>query len=437
MLTIKLSSGNTSWFLTAIYASPNYASRRDDWTNIQLLSEKVTGAWMILGDWNQIIGADEVRGGLFYLSRVEELMDVFHSCGLSTVNTQGGKFTWSRPRGDASRIYKRLDRAVSNLDWISIFTNSYLRILPRIGSDHCPILLHCGTPPARALPPFRWEASWALIPDYDKVVTDAWTRQASSICHQLQHVKEASVRFRQANGGNFKWRKLKLLKRMEGIARSLERIDSVRLILLDDELRKEYESLLAQEEVHWYQRSREKWVRLGDRNTSFFHAQTKMRCHRERIHGLVLPDGSWCEDEATIRHHARAYFQSLFASPTDAQQAEDPAASIPIPSPLPPIPESASLQLRKPVLREEISDVVNQFNGFFAPGPDGFPPFFYKHYWEILGPRIVEFVQEAYGNHVLPEGIARAFICLIPKVPSPTSLKILGLLLFVMCFIKS
>jgi len=36
-------------------------------------------------------------------------------------------------------------------------------------------------------------------------------------------------------------------------------------------LQKEYNDVLRQEEILWYQKSRENWVKLGDRNTSFFH----------------------------------------------------------------------------------------------------------------------------------------------------------------------
>ncbi|XP_022735617.1 uncharacterized protein LOC111288975 [Durio zibethinus] len=59
-----------------------------------------------------------------------------------------------------------------------------------------------------------------------------------------------------------------------------------------DELEKELDikrmlnKLLEHEEVTWMQRSRENWLRSGDKNTKFFHAQATQRSRANRINGL-------------------------------------------------------------------------------------------------------------------------------------------------------
>uniref|UniRef100_A0A803LHQ6 DUF4283 domain-containing protein n=1 Tax=Chenopodium quinoa TaxID=63459 RepID=A0A803LHQ6_CHEQI len=50
------------------------------------------------------------------------------------------QFTWTNKR-KIGPIFERLDKAWSNLEWISLFPSGHLKILPRLTSDHCPILL--------------------------------------------------------------------------------------------------------------------------------------------------------------------------------------------------------------------------------------------------------------------------------------------------------
>ena len=80
------------------------------------------------------------------------------------------------------------------------------------------------------------------------------------------------------------------------IQQCLETVDSIRLRQLEKELQEDYNNVLLQEELFWFQKSREQWVRLGDRNTRFFHMQTVMRRKRNKIHGLFMDDGSWSTD---------------------------------------------------------------------------------------------------------------------------------------------
>jgi hypothetical protein len=43
----------------------------------------------------------------------------------------------------------------------------------------------------------------------------------------------------------------------------------VRLVLLEKQLQEELDQILFQEEVLWYQKSREKWIKFGDKILSF------------------------------------------------------------------------------------------------------------------------------------------------------------------------
>ncbi|XVF47268.1 hypothetical protein PTKIN_Ptkin03bG0095800 [Pterospermum kingtungense] len=78
---------------------------------------------------------------------------------------------------------------------------------------------------------------------------------------------------------------------------------------------------MQKEKVFWMQRAKVNWLRDGDKNTKFFHAQASKRRKKNFIKGLKNNDGFWCGDQETIESIAKSYFQQLFDSqgPSDAE----------------------------------------------------------------------------------------------------------------------
>ena len=99
------------------------------------------------------------------------------------------------------------------------------------------------------------------------MVHSAWYRGAPDLVRYLQEAKEDSHAFNMQVFGDIFRRKHLLEARIDGIQRRLESIDLGNLILLEKDLQVEYNQVLHQEEMLWFQKSREQWVRFGDRNT--------------------------------------------------------------------------------------------------------------------------------------------------------------------------
>ena len=89
--------------------------------------------------------------------------------------------------------------------------------------------------------------------------------------------------------------------RIRGIQRSLENMDYASLTLLEKELQDGLNLVLFQEELLWFQKSREIWVQFGDRNTKYFHIQTLVRGKHNKIHGLFLDNGTWSTNPTQLK----------------------------------------------------------------------------------------------------------------------------------------
>ena len=61
--------------------------------------------------------------------------------------------------------------------------------------------------------------------------------------------------------------------------------------------------------------------------------------------------------------------------------------------------------------REEMVLALKKMEPLKASGPDGLPPLFFQHYWQVLS---------CLSTGIIPPSINRTFITLIPKVKSPS-----------------
>lgn len=54
-ITLKIEHGGCSWFFTAVYANPYYPARQIDWKHLIAAFSNITGPWLAMGDWNEIL----------------------------------------------------------------------------------------------------------------------------------------------------------------------------------------------------------------------------------------------------------------------------------------------------------------------------------------------------------------------------------------------
>jgi endonuclease/exonuclease/phosphatase family metal-dependent hydrolase len=312
-ITFTISKGLASWCCTAVYGSPVYTIRTSLWTHLKNLRNNIISPWLMIGDFNEIKSIDEVAGGSFNFSRANPFIDMINYCNLLDMDTAGGFFTWRRSTHPQTHIRKRLDRCMVDVDWRLAFPHALVEILSPHNSDHNPLLVSCSKARSIKSNMFHFQAAWISHPDYEPLVDNTWRTSVGTPTYKLTQVRDHSITFNKDIFGNIFKNKRILEARIRGVHKQLDNHQTSDLILFERKLQQEYNKILSQEEMLWYQKSRENWVKYGNRNTKFFHTQTIIRRRRNKISGLNV-ENIWCTDASILKREASKFFMNLFQS---------------------------------------------------------------------------------------------------------------------------
>lgn len=375
----EINSNNWFWF-TCVYAEPNYQKRVRLWEDISDLNDIIQGPWLVAGDFNAYLSDSDKMGGACP-NRIS--MRQFGSCIANTelmeMEYVGERYTWEK-----NLMKERIDWAFTNLEWNIQYPFAKVHHLSKFGSDHRPLFIRATMTheSQRFKPPFRCQAAWILEDDFVDIVQKGWDK--SSWRENIESFTSAASEWNIKRVGNIMYKKNKLLKRIEGVEKARSRRDSQYLLQVEKDLWKEYNKVLAQEELLWYQKSRCNWLRWGDRNSRFFHASTLIKRRRDRIEGLQDEQGEWVYEQNVLKNMARSYYNNLFSSEANTDLRINSEHSFP------PLNDFDKNLLSCYVTDVEIKEAVFDMGGFKAPGPDGIQAFFYQEYWHVVGEKFVK-----------------------------------------------
>ena len=164
------------WFFTAVYGSPLEVGRRSLWKRFHAMARNIQGLWLLMGDFNAILFDHERSGSGSRVSRSRWFEEWFRESSLIDVGFSGPKFTWVRGNSPSSFKGVRLDRAICNMEWRDRFSKASILHLPRICSDHCPLLLSVDEVNGVSLNRnFKFQAACLIHPGFKDWMKDTWT----------------------------------------------------------------------------------------------------------------------------------------------------------------------------------------------------------------------------------------------------------------------
>lgn len=172
---------NIKFFCAFVYAYPKKNLQHQLWNNIINLrpTNNEINLWLLLDDFNNIINLNEKVGGNRRVpSHMIDFNKFLSEGSLISIPTSGVPFTWSNGHKDNTNIYERLERAITNSDWLNLYPNTSLHNYPIFGSDHSAILLDTNTlfnANVVGSNKFKFEAIWFTHPNFVNVISKAWS----------------------------------------------------------------------------------------------------------------------------------------------------------------------------------------------------------------------------------------------------------------------
>ncbi|KAL8139423.1 LOW QUALITY PROTEIN: hypothetical protein V2J09_005444 [Rumex salicifolius] len=410
----RIDTGGDVVNIIVVYAAPTTSRRSGLWAELTTIVRGLSDPVFIGGDFNSIVRLDERSGGNGRLSADSvEFGRWINGLSLIDLGFKGNQFTWKR--GRSNYIAKRLDRVLccpmTRLKWHEAVVSH----LPFLSSDHAPLYLQLcpiqrGNPLRR---PFRFEAAWLHHPSFKDLLSASWNCELATPA-ALAILRSKLRKWNRDVFGRIQEKKRTLMSEIQCVQDLIVTGRSDFLLAREETLIKELDEVLEQEEILWFQKSREKWIALGDRNTSFFHMSTIIRRRRNSIEMLRREDGSWETERSQLEGMALQFFKRLYSM-------ED------VPSEVAGLPQSGFVPmscsdvetLMKPFTAMEVEGAVRSMGSFKAPGPDGFQPVFYQQCWDVVVDSVVRFVLEFFASGKLLRATNDALLVLIAKVNKP------------------
>ncbi|KAL8094028.1 hypothetical protein AgCh_035786 [Apium graveolens] len=331
---VILENNQPAWRLSCFYGMPERERKQDSWDLLRQLATKDSIPWCAFGDFNDLLCAADKKGEH---PHPQHLFDGFRTaiddCNMVELDLMGGEYTWEK----MSRKQFR----------------------------------------------FCFENSWLQEPSFKGEVATLW----NSIAPMNIIPKLLSLSSMLAKWGNKFFHKFrdKVKSQKEVLNSLVDREDEVGVKMYFEE-RDKLNELLLHEEMYWKQRAKIFWLKDGDANTKFFHAQATKRKKLNHIAYLVTDSGDKVDD------HERMYSIEL-----------------------PVITELQNKELTAELSFEEFTVALKQMHPEKAAGPDGYSPAFFQHLWGLVGKDVFDCCKKWLDDNVFPADFTSSNLVLIPK----------------------
>lgn len=307
----------------------------------------------------------------------------------------------------------RIDRFLISNEWNDSFNAVRQIALPKVISDHRPIILESGD--WDATPSFfKFENMWLQSEGFLGKLKSWWqnytfTGRADFILVQkLKSLKKDITTWNREELGKVETRKNRALEELM----ALEQAAEDRQLTLSEanqmvSIRIELRQLAKAEEILWRQKSRCLWLKEGDKNTKYFQKIANSHRRSNFIDELMIMD-EIIEDREQIKLETLNFYENLYTE----RESWRPSANF---EEIATIIEEEKEGLEASFNEEEVLAAISSIAPDKAPGPDRYTMAFYQHSWEFIKHDILAAMSYHHQHCWMVRSCNASFIALIPK----------------------
>ena len=381
-------------------------------------------AWILMGDFNDILKGDESTG-FSNLGRLPTGMRDFQrmvlQCNLSDMVYQGPLHTWCKKRGEGV-ICKKLDRVLLNGESINRFPIGFATFEPGGCSDHLRCKFQLVPPVEKIKKPFKYVNVIGSLPNFIPRLKEYWEstevlfHSTSSLFRFSKNLKNLKPLIRELGKedlGNLTNRTRDAYVLLCEKQKNTLVSPSEENVIEEAEAYEKWLFVAGLEEEHLKQKAKLHWLEVGDLNNKTFHNSIRTRKAQNAIREICCSNGSRIVQHEDIKLEAERYFSEFLNQRPENYQGATVDELKDLLKFL--CSDEDGRYLDAEVTAEEIKKVLFSMPSHKSPGPDRFPCEFYRVAWPVIGQDFIVAVQSVFRYGFLPKGVNSTILALVPK----------------------
>ncbi|KAK7287384.1 hypothetical protein RIF29_00657 [Crotalaria pallida] len=183
------------FYVSFVYAHNDSERRCELWEDLKEIGDSMLDKWMILGDFNCCLNAQEKIGGIpLEPHTFQEFREMINHCQLEDMNYFGSLYTWNNNQEEGDRILSKLGRVLVNYNWCRDWPDVQAEFGNCGVSDHSPMVIHWPNSERCKGQTFKFLNHLTLDDEFIQIVNQKWSSRREGcamfrIMRNLEHLK--------------------------------------------------------------------------------------------------------------------------------------------------------------------------------------------------------------------------------------------------------